>query len=536
MDRQTKILYDKFKAQHDALASAAPVNLSETPAQKRKRIAMLEADPEAWFKYYFSAYARSTPATFHIKATRRIISNPEWYEVRSWSRELAKSTRTMMEVLYLSLAGYPRITPEMEDKYAADLKGGGKLRKRNILMVSNSKDNADRLLAPYQSNLEKNARIINDYGEQYNIGSWTTGEFITKKGVAYRAVGAGQSPRGTRNEAIRPDCILIDDMDTDEDCRNKDIIDKRWEWVEQALMPTRSISGHLLVIYCGNIIAEDCCVVRAQERADHVDIINIRDENGKSTWPEKNSEADIDRVLSKISYASQQKEYFNNPISTGKTFPEVTWGKCPPLDELPFVVIYADPAPSNKDKPGARSTQGNSRKAVFIVGRKGTRYYIYTGFLDVMGSDTFITALYSCSDYVAQRTIIYTYIENNSLQDPFYDQVYRPLILERGNERGGNVLGVVPDTRKKPEKWFRIEACLQPINARGDLIFNEEEKGNPHMQRLEAQFKGAKPTSREMDGPDCIEGAVFIVDQKAGEISPNSIRTIKRSRSKSKSY
>jgi hypothetical protein len=513
MDNNTRKLLSQLKSIHDEFASESTVDRDETPAQKERRIKRLEANPEEWFKYYFKGYAKADPAPFHIQASRRVLSNAEWYEVRNWSRELAKSTRTMMESLYLALTG----------------------KKFNFLLVSNSYDNAERLLAPYQANLEKNPRIINDYGEQENLGDWTSGEFTTKKGVAFRAIGAGQSPRGTRNGAKRPDVILIDDIDTDEDCRNGDIIDQRWKWIEEALIGTRSISEPMLIIFCGNIIAEDCCVVRAHEFADKVDIVNIRDASGKSTWPEKNSEEDIDRVLSKISYAAQQKEYFNNPLSSGKTFPEITWGACPPLKDLQFVVCYADPAPGNKDRPGAKSTQGNSRKAIFIVGRLGIKYYIYYGFLDVMGSDTFINDLYACNDYIAGKTVSFFAIENNSLQDPFYDQVYRRIILEKGPQHGG-VLGVMPDTRKKPDKWFRIEATLQPINAFGNLIFNIAEKDNPHMKRLETQFKTAKPTSKELDGPDCIEGAVYLINQKIIALSPDAFRVAKRERSNSKGY
>ena len=31
-------------------------------------------------------------------------------------------------------------------------------------------------------------------------------------------------PRGSRNEAIRPDVLLVDDFDTDEDTKNPDTI------------------------------------------------------------------------------------------------------------------------------------------------------------------------------------------------------------------------------------------------------------------------------------------------------------------------
>ena len=75
----------------------------------------------------------------------------------SLSRELAKSTVTMFIVMYVTITG----------------------KKRNVILTSNSKDNAIRLLAPYRANLEANGRIIAYYGKQQSIGVWTEDEFIT---------------------------------------------------------------------------------------------------------------------------------------------------------------------------------------------------------------------------------------------------------------------------------------------------------------------------------------------------------------------
>ncbi len=494
----------------EGIRNSTPIDTTEKTIDKLKRIKQLEGDHEQWFKYYFPKYASAPPAQFHKDATIRVVSHLEWYEVRNWSRELAKSTRTMFEVLFLALTG----------------------KKKNCLIISNSLENAERLLAPYKVNLEANNRIINDYGPQENIGSWTGTEFITKKGVAFRAIGAGQSPRGTRNEAIRPDVILFDDLDTDEDCRNGDIIDKRWEWVEQAVIPTRSISNPLLVIWCGNIISEDCCVVRAAALSDHHETINIRDAYGKSSWPQKNSETDIERVLSQISYESQQKEYFNNPMSSGKTFPEIIWDKCPPLEDLEFVVVYADPATSNQDKPGQKSNLSNSRKAIFVVGRYKNKYYIYYGFLDVMSQANFIRSFYACRDFVDGKTTAFYMIENNTLQAPFFQQVLLPLIYEYSVANTVEPLAITPDAREKKEKWFRIEAVLEPLNRLGNLVFNSEEKENPHLKRLAAQFKAAKPTSKQLDGPDAIEGAIYIINTK---VNPSTdIQMVKRNSSRNK--
>ena len=485
--------------------NATPIDLTESHGAKLKRIAHLEAHPEEWFKYYFILYYTSEPAEFHIKATKRVLANTEWYEVRSWARELSKSGRTMMEVLYLAMTG----------------------KKKNILLISNSADNAERLLLPYKGILERNNRIIADYGTQKKIGSWEANEFKTRKGVAFRAIGAGQSPRGTRNDAARPDVILIDDIDTDEFCRNIELVKERVKWIEQALIPTRSISNGLLLIACGNIIAKYCCITEMGKKANKWEVVNIRDKDGKSTWPQKNTEENIDRVLSMISYESYQKEYFNNPMDGGDTFKEVLFDKCPQLRHCDTVVIYADPAPSNSDKTNASS------KAIVIVGQKGIDYYVNKVWVDQMSNAQFCEYLFEAHDLCKRAGVdpIYIWIENNSLQNPFYEQVIMPHIYRIGNDRN-TFLPIRPDDRKKPEKYARIEGTLEPLNRLGHLIFNTIEKVNPHMERMVAQFTNFSRKAKLMDGPDAVEGAVKIAQDIAISKSTGSIESFKRKANK----
>jgi hypothetical protein len=301
----------------------------------------------------------------------------------------------------------------------------------------------------------------------------------------------------------------MDDFDTDEEVRNPDTINNKWDWFEKAVYGTRSVSEKCLVLWCGNIIAQDCCITRAGAMADHWDVVNIRDSEGKSTWPEKNSEGQIDRVLSKISTKAQQQEYFNNPVTEGEIFKEITWGKCPPLNKLDFIVSYSDPSPSNKDK----QKKGVSFKANFLVGHYKGRFYVYYGFLKQAKTAEFVLWNYMIRDYVRERTQVLYYIENNSLQDPFYEQVYIPKFQEYGEKWG--YIPITPDTRDKPDKAVRIEGNLEMPVRTSILVFNEDEKGNPHMKRLEEQFLLFTPQLKvSADGPDCIEGAVWILNQK----------------------
>lgn len=487
-----KIL-SEWEALKKSIYNSTDINPFETPAQRHARMLVLERDPVAWMKYYFPSFCFSDFAPFQRKSLRKYIFSDRIVHSRKWARGLSKSTIRMMEVFYKVFAQ--------------------KIRA-NLLLISKSEENAVRLLAPYKTNLEANQRLIQDYGIQQNTsGRWTAEEFVTRKGSAFRAVGAGQNPRGARLDEMRINFILFDDIDDDEVCRNEERLDVRWKWIQEAVIPTIEISKPYWISCDNNVIAEDCIALRFETISTYSETVNIRDGNGVSTWPQKNSEKHIDEALSLMSYESGQKEYFNNPFSQGKTFPEVTYGKCPPIHTLNFVVIYADPSPSDKDKPSVKSAKNNSCKAVVVVGWKGLHRYVYKVFVDHVKNADFIDWLFAAHQYAHKAKQIFIYIENNTLQDPFYQQVFKPLIAEKSKEKGV-LLPVTPDDRKKPHKFVRIEGTLEPLNRNGYLVLNEVEKNNPHMKRLDAQFKAVKPNSKTMDGPDAVEGAVFKIDEK----------------------
>ncbi|MDY6381375.1 MAG: hypothetical protein SPK52_02100 [Synergistales bacterium] len=491
LDKKQLLFWDKYRK---SLITGTPVSrmsFGEISSHKQA----LEKDIVAWCNFFFPTYASAPFAPFHIKFLKRTISTPEYYDVLSWSRELSKSTTVMFAVLFLVLTG----------------------KKKNILLTSNSFDNAVRLLEPYRANLDSNQRIIQYYGQQNSLGHWDSGEFITKNGCAFRALGAGQSPRGSRNENVRPDLIICDDFDTDEDCRNPETIKKKWDWFEQALYATRSIDKPLNVIWCGNIIAKDCCITRAGQKADNWDIINIRDKHSRSSWPEKNSEAHIDRVLSKISTRSAQQEYFNNPLAEGDVFKEIYFEKIPSLNSFKFLLIYGDPGTTNS------SSKKSSTKSVALLGFLKGVYYIIDLRVDHVSNQQFVQWYFDLASLVPSNVQLYCYIENNSLQDPFFEQVIKPLFANISNT-SPLLLSLQGDSRKKPDKFQRIEGNLSPLNTSGHLIFNEKKKDNEHFIRAKEQFLLLSPTMRSpADCPDCIEGAVWKIKEKLHTFSDSAM-------------
>jgi hypothetical protein len=136
--------------------------------------------------------------------------------------------------------------------------------------------------------------------------------------------------------------------------------------------------------------------------------------------------------------------------------------------------------------------------------------------------------------FVAGKTNVYCWMENNKLQDPFFKKVFKPLITKI-KRKFNLVFNIKPDEERKTEKGSRIETNLEPLDRDGDLIFNEDEKDNPHMIRLMDQFKLFEPhLPFAADGPDCVEGGNRILDNKQHEMNPKDIinRTQLRARNK----
>ena len=207
----------------------------------------------------------------------------------------------------------------------------------------------------------------------------------------------------------------------------------------------------------------------------------------------------------------------------GKAFKNIV-DKAPfNLKHCDYVVIYADPATSNSE------SKKSSSKAVGIIANKGMEYSVHKAWVNQMSNASFVDYLFEAYLICKNAGVepIYIYIENNTLQNPFYEQVILPMIYKKSMELN-IALPIRPDERKKPEKWARIEGKLEPLVRLERLTFNIKEKDNPHMQRLKAQFKNANAKAKLLDGPDMVEGAITIIDNKRVEQATGAVELIPR--------
>jgi hypothetical protein len=490
-----------WQLHNEEVQSKTVVDRSESRATQLARIKRARKDYAYFVDYYFPHFAKTKSGKFQIDAANKILKTKNLKAAFKWARAHAKSTHMDVFIpLWLKCQ---------------------EVRELNVMVVvGKSSDNANTLLADIQSELQYNQRYINDFGEQYNSGHWTDGEFVTRDGCAFFARGRGQSPRGLRYRDQRPDYVVIDDLDDDKLILNESRVSELTDWVKEALFGALD-GGRGRFIMVGNLIGVDSVLQRFCDTQDvHVSQVNIYDENGNVTWAEKWTKAEVEAMERFMGFRSFQKEYMNNPITEGTVFGDLTWGKCPPLSSISFVVNYADPSPSNKDK----QKKGVSFKATWILGYRDGKFYIYHGFLDQVNNSTFAEWFYAQRDYVGNKTMLYNYLENNTLQDPFFEQVFKPLFFTLGKQKG--FINITPDGRKKPDKAIRIEGTLEPLVRNSQLVFNIQEKDNPHMVRLAEQFKLFNMQLRApADGPDCIEGAVTIINEKISIMAGGNVKT-----------
>ena len=89
-------------------------------------------------------------------------------------------------------------------------------------------------------------------------------------------------------------------------------------------------------------------------------------------------------------------------------------------------------------------------------------------------------------------------IRDSYIEWPWIDDTIKREI-KKANKRHNKTLNLKADERTKPDKFYRIESNLEPLNTNGKLIFDEELRDTPDMKEFEFQFLALSPKSRAND-------------------------------------
>ena len=493
-----KLIRD-YEAHSRQIRMSTEVNIHESISEKNKRKSELERHYGRWFEYYLSPYAKSSCSRFQIALANLIIKHPVLYVIVNWYRGAAKTVHTSLGIpLYLMLV---------------------KKDMKFMLLVGENERKAKLLISSIQIALRDNQKLIHDYGEQFSFGDWSEGDFTTREGVHFMALGLGQSPRGVRFGAERPDYITCSDVDTKKRCKNPSLVREMVDWIMEDLWGTfdNEDGARQRFILDNNRISKTSIVHLLREVfktsiaeskqkgipvVHHISRVIAHDKDFNPSWPEKTSREYWMKLHATRPRRSYHREYLDDPIEEGKIFKhdQIQYKGMERINTYDALCIYGDL--SYKDEGDYKALKfwgkkGREKHQIDCYVRQGSRrraaQWLYDLFEDLNNRDNHLN--------------IKVKIEGLFAQDEFVSD----FDLE-GDDRNWHI-PVLADKRPKAGKYDRVESMSGQYERRW-IWYNEKKKGTPDFEEAEAQLLAfEKGSSYPDDSPDADHGAWDELDR-----------------------
>lgn len=404
-------------------------------------------------------------------------------------------------------------------------------KKHYIILISDTADQANDFLGNVKSELEDNELLTADFGQQIGM-VWTNSDIITSMDVRIQALGMGKKIRGRRYKQWRPDLIIADDLENDENIASEDQRKKNLSWWTKAaskagdertdkiiigtILHYNSLLSDLLknpiyksrkyqaVIKWSNSplwdeweqivtnLEDDNRLVNARQFFDeHMDAMLA---GTQVLWPTKESYYNLmlQRVADGPAAFSSEKQ--NEPLSDDERRFLMEWIRYYDDEELVgkdlFIVVFIDPS---------MGKQGGDYSAIVAVGIDANgQCYVLLADLQKRHPDLIIADTIGT---LRMFPIKLVGVEQNQFQEFFKDEMKKKL-----NEEGIDV--PLRGIKQVADKTLRIQS-LQPDIKNGRLKFRRDQ------QKLIEQLVNF-PSADHDDGPDALEGAMSLIAKRSG--------------------
>ncbi|MCB9245966.1 MAG: hypothetical protein H6606_06000 [Flavobacteriales bacterium] len=463
--------------------------IKETPAQQEQRIKDLlkVTNYGDFFNYYLG---RDTPipmadsdcAQFHISSYVSLARNRQIKQFRRWFRGAAKSVHTNV--------GNPMALKQIGELKFMTVVGANELR-------------AKLLLSDLQAQFENNARYINDFGKQVSYGDWADGMFQTTDNCYFIALGIDQPFRGLRRFAERVDLAIIDDCEDREVALNSSRVQKRGEKVLGDLGEAFGKDRQRMVI-ANNYITKTGLLAYLLDKIGNLpttqdSLVNFVGPDGKPTWPERYTQADVDKKRANTNYFFWERELMNNPIEEGKLF-KSEWIHFVPsgfIRKWDGLLMYWD---LSYKKEG-------DFKAAALLGFKNGRIHVLKAFCRKCDIAEAVSWHFDTVQQLSRK---------GKMPICFYDataaqeEVFRPIFQAEALRR--NFFEIpIPDRTARIDKHLRIEATLMNVFFNRKLVFDKSLEKTPDMDAALNQILSfEKSTKIHDDFPDVLEAGVRL--------------------------
>lgn len=135
--------------------------------------------------------------------------------------------------------------------------------KHYPVIVMDSIDQAYPMLEAIKAELVYNPRLLMDFPDICGAGRvWQMGTILTRNDIKVQVAGSGKKLRGLRHGPYRPDLVVLDDIENDEQVRSPEQREKLENWLKKTVLPLGTAGGKLDVIYIGTILHYDSVLSR----------------------------------------------------------------------------------------------------------------------------------------------------------------------------------------------------------------------------------------------------------------------------------
>lgn len=488
-------------------------------AQKWNRIKSCENSLREFAFTYFRHYFYVEPSIMHDELFDTIqgaVDSGKSHKIaRAAPRGNAKSTLvSFVTVMWCALYG----------------------KKHYILLISDTSSQADAFLMSIKTELEENTLINHDFGNFYGE-VWNTSDIVLSNDVRIQALGTGKRVRGRRYKQYRPDLIICDDIENDENLASPDQRKKNSDWYFKALSKAGDERTDIIVI--GTIIHYDSllanvlknpiydskiyrAVIRFStsdkwEAWEHIitelsnpnrltDARNFFELNKEEMlrdtqvlWEAKEDYYDlmVQRVADGPAAFSSEKQ--NEPLADDDRYFLPQWIHYYEDKDLLgvdlYVVGFVDPS---------MGKQGGDFSAIITIGEDSNGYiYVLKADLKRRHPDIIINDALLTHDFFHYRVLG---VETNQFQEYFKDSMEKKIReLQELDKKFVNLK--IKEVRQNSDKVLRIQS-LQPDIKSGRIKFKRDQ------QMLIEQLVNF-PSASHDDGPDALEGAIQLLGKRS---------------------
>ncbi|WP_414198167.1 phage terminase large subunit [Pseudomonas sp. F1_0610] len=216
------------------------------PIASKQRVERAQNDLEYFARTYFPHYVKRKNALLHDYLYQRLpklVDSPSGeHEAIAAPRGNAKSTVvSQIFNIWCVLTG----------------------RKHYSIIIMDAFEQAATMLEAVKAELEFNPRLAMDYPKAAGKGRvWQVGTIITQNDVKIQAFGSGKRMRGLRHGPYRPDLVIGDDLENDENVRNPEQRDKLDNWLKKTVLSLGDVDDSMDVIIIGTILHYDSVLSR----------------------------------------------------------------------------------------------------------------------------------------------------------------------------------------------------------------------------------------------------------------------------------